>query len=73
MVASTANVTLHLEIITANFFFLLLMVKICQSLYLTAKLFAVSRLKVSLIKTLLMSRGHVVTEMAQLTKFGQTV
>ena len=61
----------RIDIFQTNRFWL--MVKICQSLYLTAKLFAVSRLKVSLIKTLLMSRGHVVTEMAQLTKFGQTV
>ena len=49
------------------------MVKICQSLRLTAKLFAVSRLKVSPIKTLLISRKYVVTEMADLKKFRQTV
>ena len=49
------------------------MVKICQSLRLTAKLFAVSPLKVSPIKTLLISRKYVVTEMADLKKFRQTV
>ena len=49
------------------------MVKICQFVRLMAKFFDVSRLKVNPIKTLLVSKVHLVTEMDNLTKFPQTV
>ena len=49
------------------------MVKICQFVRLMAKFFDVSRLKVNPIKTLLVSKVHLVTEMDNLTKFRQTV
>ena len=50
-----------------------IVVKICQFVRLMAKFFDVSRLKVNPIKTLLVSKVHLVTEMDNLTKFRQTV